>query len=76
MLKSSNTLNIYYSQKQLKHSDLEILVVNRTLEYSKLIKSCKTVLNIYFETDVPKNIRQEKNSRCQNDFIFTKIFEL
>ena len=39
MLKYPNTLNIYYSQKELKHFGLEISAVYGVLGHFELIKS-------------------------------------
>ena len=39
MLKCPNALNLFYSQKELKHFGLEILVVHEALGHFELIKS-------------------------------------
>ena len=75
MLKCPNTLDIYYSQQELKHFGLKVLAVYRMLEhFSKLDKKsfefikclCSKLfwifLNIYFGTNVSKKSDKKKIS--------------
>ena len=63
MLRYPNTLNIYYSQEQLKHFGLDILVVYEILEHFELIKSL--CAELFVQT-------RRKSELCQNDLNYIK----
>ena len=63
VLKYPNTLNMYYSQKQLKHFGLEILVVHGVLGHFELIKSL--CVELFVQT-------RKKSELCQNALNYIK----